>query len=109
MRRGRQIEGDGRPDPDLGGDRDIAIVLGDNGMGNGEAESIATGFGGNIGIKDVWQLVCRYATALITNSDLDPASWGKRRRERGLTGEIVRPHLNDPALGHCLLGIEDHM
>jgi hypothetical protein len=54
MRRGRQIEGDGRPDPDLGGDRDVAVVLGDNSMGNGEAESIATGFGGDIGIKDVW-------------------------------------------------------
>ena len=99
VRRGRQIEGDGGPDPDLRGDRDVAVVLGNNGMGNREAEPTATGFGGDIGIKDVWELVRRDAAALITNGDLDPAPWGKQRRERGIAGEIVRPDLNDPAWG----------
>ena len=53
VRGGRQIEGNGGPDSNFRGDRDIAVVLGDNIMGNREAEPTATGFGGDIGIKDV--------------------------------------------------------
>src|SRR5439155_8078580 len=109
MRRGWQIEGDDGPDPHLRGDRDITVVLGDNGMGNREAESNATGFGGDIGVKDDRELVLRDAAAPVPTGDLDPAPRREQRRECGITGEIVRLDFDDPAPGHRLLGIEEHM
>src|SRR5437870_12299865 len=107
VRGGRQIEGDGGPDPDVRGDRDAYVVLGDNGISNRKAEPTATGFRGEIGIKDFGELVRRDAAALIAQGDLDPAPLGEQRRETSVAGEVFRPDRDDPSLGHRLLGIED--
>jgi hypothetical protein len=109
MRRGRQKDRKGRTLVQNGGDGDQAIVILDNGVGRGEAETGAFRFGREVGIENALEIIFRDADALVANGDANVFA-GREISDcfagRGVVIEIIAVHAQGSPVRHGLVGID---
>ncbi len=91
----------------------MAIVLGDNGIGNRETEPAAMFLRGKIGIEDIGTHMGRDANAVIRHGELNITPGIKPGDGLGIEHRIVGPNRHDAAIGHGLGCVEhdiaDHL
>lgn len=102
MERGRQIDSESGTDVQLGLNGDEAVVVLDDGVGGGEAETVAFRLSGKVGIEDAFQAFLRYARAFVADVDANVIS-GRQIGNDGsgvcVVTEVFATDVQAPPLG----------